>query len=248
MTLAAVLACRNQSARLYAKPLQNLAVDRAITILDHLVGQLRLRPEIDAIVLAISENEENLIYVRVAERLGLPHVRGDDDDVLGRLLAGADLVGADQLFRVTTESPYPHLDDLAGSLVAHVNEGADYSSTLGLPDGAFYELVSVAALRRSWDEGGSAYRNELCTRFIFDHQDEFAVVRQEAPAGLCRDDIRLTVDWPEDLIVMRRIYEDLCLSPDSPHSVPAIIEYLDAHPKLNAVNNWIDSGIGRIWY
>ena len=50
MMLAAVLACRNQSSRLYGKPLQHLDVDRRVSILDYLVAQLRQRPEIGAIV------------------------------------------------------------------------------------------------------------------------------------------------------------------------------------------------------
>ena len=249
MTLAAVLACRNQSSRLYGKPLQNLDVARGVTILEHLVGQLRLRPEIDEIVLAISENDENLVYSSVAETLGLRAVIGDDDDVLGRLLAGAELAGADNLFRVTTESPYPYLDDLPAVLAAHVEGGIDYSGTTGLPDGSYYEIVSYSAMRRSWDDGGQAYRNELCTRYVFDHADEFKILRHEVPAELGREkDIRLTVDWPEDLIVLRTVYEELGLKPDVPHDLREIVSFLDARPKLNAVNNWIDSGVGRIWF
>jgi spore coat polysaccharide biosynthesis protein SpsF (cytidylyltransferase family) len=60
--------------------------------------------------------------------------------------------------------------------------------------------------------------------------------------------MRLTVDWPEDLIVMRKIYEDLNLATDKPHSLKAIVRYLDENPRINAINNWIDSGIGRVWY
>lgn len=248
MKLAAVLACRSRSSRLYAKPLQNLDVERGITILDHLIGQLRLRPEIDEVVLAISEEEENRPYITLAEREALPYVLGDDTDVLGRLIAGAEAVGAHDVLRVTTESPFPYLDDLAQTVAAHRSGAHDYTSSTGLPDGCYYEMVSVAALRRSWEDGGQPYRNELCTRYIFDHPDDFSVLRREVPAELRRYDIRLTVDWPEDLIVMRRIYEGLALSPHTPHDLAAIIAYLDNHPEVNATNNWIDSGLGRVWY
>lgn len=249
MTLAAVIACRNQSSRLYAKPLQNLDVPRGITILQHLVGQLKLRSEISEVVLAISENEENRIYTHVAEELGVRYVLGDDDDVLGRLVAGAKLAGADRIFRVTSESPYPYLDDLPDVLAAHEREGAAFTTTSGLPDGSYYEIIETSALQRSWDEGGEPYRNELCSRYIFDHQDEFRVLTLPVPEDLDRpSDIRLTVDWPEDLIVLRAVYEELALSPEVPHDLRAIIRFLDERPKLNAVNNWIDSGVGRIWF
>ena len=72
MMLAAVLACRNQSSRLYGKPLQHLDVDRRVSILDYLVAQLRQRPEIGAIVLAASDRGENDIYEDRARTYGVP--------------------------------------------------------------------------------------------------------------------------------------------------------------------------------
>ena len=56
------------------------------------------------------------------------------------------------------------------------------------------------------------------------------------------------MDWPEDLIVMRQLYEALKLSPEVKLNFEAVIKYLDENPKINAINNWIDSGIGRAWY
>jgi spore coat polysaccharide biosynthesis protein SpsF (cytidylyltransferase family) len=67
------------------------------------------------------------------------------------------------------------------------------------------------------------------------------------PQHLRRNDIRLTVDWPEDLIVLRKVYEDLKLSPEIKLDFEAVIKYLDENPRINAINNWIDSGIGRVW-
>lgn len=248
MKLAAVLACRNQSSRLYAKPLQNLDVMENVSILDYMVAQLKRRPEIGSVVLAISENRENTIYEGCAKRYGIPFVTGDDRDVLARLIKGADAVKADHVLRVTTESPYTHLEDLKDVFKYHCDNDIDYSSTQELPDGSFYEIIKTDALRKSWDNGERKHRSELCTLFIFENKDKFKITQHEVPAHLRRKDIRLTVDWPEDLIVLRMIYEELGLSPDVYCPLAKIIEYLDGHPKINAINNWIDSGVGRIWY
>jgi len=246
--LAAVLACRNKSSRLYAKPLQNLDVKNNVTILDYLVAQLKKYPEINQIVLGISETEENRVYIELAESYKIPYVLGDDCDVLSRLIKGGELVGADHLFRVTTESPYTCLDDLSEIYKHHCVNHMDYSTVKELPDGSFYEIISMDALRQSWRDGDSRHRSELCTLYIFENRDKFRIVQHEPQRELRRKDLRLTVDWPEDLIVMRKIYEDLELSPEKKHSLGKIIHYLDAHPKINSINNWIDSGTGRIWY
>lgn len=248
MRLAAILACRNQSSRLYAKPLQNLDVKNGVSILSYMIAQLKKHSEINDIVLTISENEENLIYGNVAGSHGIPFVTGEDNDVLARLIKGAESVKADHVLRVTTESPYTYMDNLAEIYKYHCENNIDYSVTKGLPDGAYFEIISLSALKRSWDEGSSKHRSELCTLYIFENKDKFKLAQHDIPQALQRSDIRLTVDWPEDLIVMRQAYEALNLSPEVKLNFEAIINYLDKNPKINSINNWIDSGLGRVWY
>jgi len=246
--LVAVLACRNQSSRLYGKPLQNLDVKNGVTILDYMIRQIKLQKLINAIVLGISEEEENIFYKQIAQKHAVQYVTGDDRDVLARLIKGAELVGADHVLRVTSESPYTYYDDLAEVYAYHCANAVDYSVTSGLPDGAYFEIIKVAALKKSWEQGEAKHRSELCTLYIFENQDKFKIVKHPCPKKFERTDLRLTVDWPEDLIVMRAIYEGLQLSPDAPLDFGRIVDFLDVNPKVNAVNNWIDSGIGRIWY
>lgn len=248
MKLVAVLACRNQSSRLYAKPLQNLDVKNGVTILDYLIFQLKKYPEIRDIVLAISKNEENSIYTKISSSHAIPYVTGDDNDVLARLIKGAESVEADHVLRITTESPYAYMDNISEIYKYHCDNNIDYSVTKGLPDGAYFEIIRLSALKKSWDEGSARHRSELCTLYIFENKEKFKLAQHDVTQALQRNDIRLTVDWPEDLIVMRQVYESLRLSPDVKLDFPAIIKYLDDNPKINAINNWIDSGIGRVWY
>lgn len=248
MKLAAVLACRNQSSRLYAKPLQNLDVKNRISILDYMILQIKLYKTIDEIVLGISEEEENEIYKKVARKHKVPFITGDDRDVLARLIRGAQLVGADHVLRVTTESPYAYYDDLQEIYDYHCDNNVDYSVISGLPDGSYFEIIKVEALKKSWEQGGDKHRSELCTLYIFENQDKFKIVKHKCKKEFERTDLRLTVDWPEDLIVIRAIYEELNLSPNEALDFGRIIEFLDKNPKINAINNWIDSGMGRVWY
>lgn len=248
MRLAAVLACRNQSSRLYAKPLQNLDVKKKVSILDYLLHQIRFQKEINDVVLAISDQEENRIYQDMAKKYNIPYVTGDDKDVLARLIRGGELVSAENVFRVTTECPYIYFDNLKELYEHHCKNRMDYSLTSGLPDGAFYEIIRLEALKKSWEQGEPKHRSELCSLYIYEHQKEFKVVQHDCPAEFKRKDMRLTVDWPEDLIVMRQIYEGLKLSPEERLDFKRVIGFLDRNPRINGINNWIDSGIGRVWY
>jgi spore coat polysaccharide biosynthesis protein SpsF len=233
---------------LYAKPLQNLDVKKQVTILGYMLSQLRMYKEINNVVLAISQNEENSIYAKIAGSHSIPFVMGDDDDVLARLIKGAELVQADHVLRVTSESPFTYMDNLLEIYRYHCDNNIDYSVTKGLPDGAYFEIISLKALKKSWTEGSAKHRSELCTLYIFENKEKFKLAQHEVPEILRRNDIRLTVDWPEDLIVMRQVYEALKLNTENKLVFQNIIEYLDSNPKINSINNWIDSGIGRVWF
>jgi len=245
MKLVAVLACRNQSSRLYAKPLQNLDVKKGITILDYLVAQIRLQPLISDIVLAISDQKENDIYQDIAKGYGVGYVRGDDRDVLSRLIKGAELTKADNIFRVTSESPYPYCESLESIYEHHCKNNIDYSTMPGLPDGGCFEIIKYEALKKSWDLGSQKHRSEFCCSYILENRDKFKIVNHQVSESLKRADMRLTVDWPEDLIAMREIYQNLGLKPEELLDFKKIIDFLHKNPKVNAINNWIDSGIGR---
>lgn len=248
MKLIAVLACRNQSSRLYAKPLQNIDVKNGVTILDYIIKQIKFCPCIDGIVLAISEQEENRIYEKVAKKYNLPYIFGDDRDVLSRLIKGAEIAGADNIFRVTTESPFAYYDSLEAIYEYHYRNSIDYSFISDLPDGGGYEILKLDACKRSWNLGMEKHRSELCSLYIYENQDKFKVVKHAPPPELRRVDMRITVDWPEDLIVVREIYRELELSPNVPLDFKRVIEFLDKKSEINAINSWISTGEGRAWY
>ena len=47
----------------------------------------------------------------------------------------------------------------------------------------------------------------MCTLYIREHEDDFKIQRLYPPEELNRKDLRFTVDYPEDLIVCRGVYE-----------------------------------------
>ena len=129
----ATLACRNRSTRLYAKPLQLLGHQ---TILEHLVERIQRIKRLDQIVLAISVGEENRIYIEYANRLGLEYVIGDEKDMQGRLILAADKARASVILRITTECPFPYVENIEELLNQHLAEDADLTVCEGLPEAA----------------------------------------------------------------------------------------------------------------
>jgi N,N'-diacetyllegionaminate synthase len=244
LRLVATLACRAGGSRLYGKPVQRIG-DR--TILEYLVARIQSVKRVDQVVLAISEGSENELFKDYANKLGVDYVIGDEWDVQERLIIAGEKANADLLLRATTESPFLYTDNVEELVERHIAEGAALSVTEGLPDGAYCEIISLDAIKDAHARGERRHRSELCTLYMFEHPEKYKHFTLKAPAKLSRaSDIRLTVDYPEDLIVCRKIAEEL--GRDGPlFSLEAIVDFLDAHPRLNAVNNWIAAGQSRIW-
>ena len=232
--LVAAVACRNQGSRLYGKPLQNLDVDRGVRILDNIVGCLRSIPCIDEIVLGISEGGENDVFRAIAHEQGLAHITGDQKDVLSRLVQCGEHASATDVFRVTSESPFLYFEPVEEAWRRHQEEHADATFLWDIIDGAGFEIYTLDTLRTSHARGESKHRSELCSLYVRENPDEFRILKIAAPDELRRKDIRLTVDYPEDLVVCRAVY--MALRAQAPRlSVPAIVKYLDQHPNLLAL-------------
>lgn len=229
--LVAALACRNQGSRLYGKPLQNLDVDRGITILDNIIESLKATSLVDEIVLGISEGVENEVFKSYAEKHRIKHIVGDQIDVLGRLIQCGKAGNATDIFRVTTESPFRYFEMDETLWSHHLDAGNDATFLEDIIDGCGAEIIKLSALEKSHQLGEKKHRSELCTLYMREHSRDFKIQRLQPPAELMRKDLRLTVDNPEDLVVCRKVYQHFKkLAPKIP--VHQIVEFLDANPDL----------------
>lgn len=229
--LVAAIACRNQGSRLYGKPVQNLDPVSGVRIIDNIVNCLKTIPCIGEIVLGISEGVENEAFKNIADTMGLRYIVGDEIDVLSRLVRCGQIAEATDIFRVTSESPFPLFELVEGVWATHLAENADAVFMDEVVDGSNFEIIRLEALARSHERGERKHRSELCTLYIREHRDEFKVIQATPPADLVRRDLRLTVDNPEDLAVCRRIYREFAAqAPRIP--VSDIVKFLDTRPRL----------------
>lgn len=230
--LVASLACRAGGSRLYGKPLQNL--DAGVTILDLILQGARAGTELDDIQLCISEGVENQIFVDYAKRYDTGYIFGDQKDVLLRLVKGARAGRATDVFRITTECPFIPWEYLAPAWDLHCRMDNDLTVIDYLPCGVGFEIYKAEVLERSHREGNDRERSEFCSLFVVNHIKEFKVHVVEPMPGHNRPDLRLTVDYPEDLILCRGIYRAL---KDKAPRIPVddILAYLDRHPEEHRI-------------
>ncbi len=205
--LVVALACRNRGSRLYGKPLQNLDIENGINILDNIVACLSNFDCIDSVILGIAKGDENLDFVDYANKKGLGYIIGDETDVLSRLIQCGKSAGATDIFRMTSESPFLYFDMIDSAWKEHIDNDNDATFLDEIIDGCGLEIIKLNVLKESHVRGESRHRSELCTLYIREHANDYKIKKLFPPKELIRKDLRLTVDYPEDLIVCRAIYE-----------------------------------------
>jgi spore coat polysaccharide biosynthesis protein SpsF len=241
--IVAVLACRVDSTRLYAKPLQKVG---NFKILELLIEQIKKSKIIEDIILAISKEPGNEMFIDFAQKNKLKFILGSDRDVLKRLIDAAHYVNANVIFRITSENPFIYWEGIDELIKKHISRKNDLSIIDGLPIGSNYEIIDVNALEISHKNGNKKHRSELCTLYINQNQAKFRIFRDKPPKTILRPDIRLTVDTPQDLITSRIIYENLG-NKKKPISLQKIIKFLDKNPKVLEINSDVPIGVSRIW-
>lgn len=229
--LISALAVRNQGSRLYGKPLQNLHVQSSKTILSNIIECLNTVDCIDQTVLGIAEGDDNTAFINFAKNNKLEFIEGDEIDVLSRLIACAEKVDASDIFRVTSESPFPSYNSIKDAWDQHLDSNSDATFYDDVVDGCGFEIIKLKALKDSHKNGSSEHRSELCTLYIRENTDNFNLLKIKAPEHYNRKDLRLTVDNPEDLILCKAVYENFIdLAPRIP--LDKIIKFLDMNSDL----------------
>lgn len=229
--LIAALACRNKGSRLFGKPFQNLDINSGITILDNIIGCLENISAVDEVVLGIAEGVENDVFVQYASNKGIRYIRGDEEDVLLRLIHCGDVCNASDILRTTSESPFPYFDLIELAWEQHTTQSNDATFLDNIIDGCGFEILSLDALKKSHLDGQDRHRSELCTLYIRENRDIFKIGYIVPPSKLVRKDIRLTVDYPEDLVICRAVYERFkSSSPNIP--LLDVVDFLDRNKQL----------------
>lgn len=231
--IAAVIPCRIYSTRLFAKPLQNLG---DFTILELLIKQLQKSKKINEIVLAIAQSTGKELFVEFAKRFQIKYVLGDEIDVLNRLIKGAEKVSADILFRTTSENPFIYWEGIDKLIKNHIETDSDLSFYGDLPLGASYEIINLKSLKFAHAHGTKIHRSEYSSSYIYENPKKFKINRVVPEKSLQRPMFRLTVDTPQDLWVVRIIYDSLGQN-GKPIKLKRIIHFLDLHKDVSKINS-----------
>jgi spore coat polysaccharide biosynthesis protein SpsF len=208
MTTTAIVQARMGSARLPGKVLLDLA---GKPMLVRHVSRLSRAQMLDDVVVATTVEPADDVIADLCQERGWSYLRGSEEDVLDRFYRAAKKCQADVVVRVTSDCPLiePEIvDRVVREFVERLPE-IDYASNTApkrtFPRGLDTEVMRFDVLEQAWREDKNPAWREHVTPYIRRQPDLFQTY------GISNDqdisNMRWTVDTPEDLAFVRRIYE-----------------------------------------
>ena len=204
--------------------------------LHHLVERLRWIPEVSNVIMATTESETDDCIVELAERIGVWYFRGDEEDVLGRVVKAAQHFGTDIIVEITGDDPLvdPEVSsEVIRAFWEHEHEvdfvTNDFEQTFAL---GFNTRAFTCQLLESVEKKATRpVDREHVVNYIVKRPGEFRIYNVEAKGIHRRPDLRLTLDTQEDYEVIKAVFD--ALYPKNPKfTARDIYEFLDAHPDI----------------
>jgi spore coat polysaccharide biosynthesis protein SpsF len=244
MKTTAIIQARMGSSRLPGKVLADLAGTPMLFRVIERVSAARLID--DVVVATTAENEDDVLVDRLRSEAHCKIFRGAVDDVLSRFYLCAKLHHADIVVRVTADDPLkdPEIIDRAVSLLSD-NSNLDYCSNTiepSYPEGLDIEAIRFSALERAHTEARLLSEREHVTPYIWKHPEMFKMRNFKSERNL--SGWRWTVDRPEDLEFMRRVFEQFRSDPLV--SYQEVVKWLDANPHVAMINSGIKRNEGYL--
>jgi len=228
-----IVQARMGSTRLPGKVLKQVC---GRTLLEHQMERMRRARSLAEVVVATSTSPGDDTVEDVLRSRGLAVWRGPEQDVLARYAGAATAFGADPVVRMTMDCPLIDpkvIDQVVGTYLAGGFDLVANNLEPTFPHGLDLEVFSLSALETADREAATPFEREHVTPFIRDRPERFRLGNVRSPRDLHH--LRWTVDYPEDLELVRIVYEELYRDGES-FTTEEILALLERRPEITSIN------------
>jgi spore coat polysaccharide biosynthesis protein SpsF (cytidylyltransferase family) len=210
-------------------------------LIGYLLDRLQRSLILDEVVVATSSRPNNDVIQSYCDSRGVFCFRGSETDVLERLLQALRWRNATTAVLVFGDCPL--IDpDVVTQVTNYFQESRQYDFVgndlyTTYPAGMEVEVFSMHALEDSANRCISADIREHGTLYIRTHPKIYRIHNLDAPLRWRRPDLVLEVDTIEDITVVQKIVGHFRGRSD--FSLVEIIEFMDKHPDISALNQEI---------
>ena len=205
--VVAMIIARMGSTRVPGKSLVEIAGRPMLDRITDLAVQLKL-VDLVAVVTSVLPMDDPI--VAVARARGVDVVRGHPDFVLDRVHQAAEELSADVIVYIGGDCPLldPRVIDRA--IVEFFRRGCDYLNNYEpptFPEGMDVNIVTRKAVNTAFRRALAPSQRIHAFSYLTHHPDEFVVANFTNDIDLSQH--HWSVDFPEDLVFIRAVYERL---------------------------------------
>lgn len=207
--------------------------------LGRLFDRLRRARLVDDIVLATTTSPLDDALAHFAEKEGVAVFRGSEADVLQRVVEAHRYMRSEVIVEVTGDCPLldPAVIDLG--VETFLTQPCDVVTNvreLSWPTGADVQVFRFSDLEWVAHEIDDPAVREHVSLFFYENPSRFRIIHLHAPADCCAPDQRFQLDYPEDLMFIRQVYERLYPSMGDAFGTADILRLLTERPELAEIN------------
>jgi spore coat polysaccharide biosynthesis protein SpsF len=236
----AIIQGRMSSSRLPGKILMDIGGE---PMLIRVVSRVRRAHAVDQVVVATTDDPSDDPVETLCHSRGIPVYRGNLYDVLDRFYQASVLYQANTVIRVTADCPLIDPGEIDHVVQAFNEQDVDFAANrLPLPWKRTYpigldtEVCKFDALDRAWHEAKEPHHREHVMPYLYEESGRFNVLVMDYPVNY--GELRWTVDTPQDLEVIRLIYQHFSNRDD--FSWLEVVGLYQRHPELAKMNDQVN--------
>jgi len=242
--IGAIIQARINSTRLPKKVLKPILGKTAI---EREIERVKKSALCQKIVLAIPEGKNNNILEKIGKKSGVLVFRGSEKDVLDRFYQAAKTFGLKDIIRITGDCPLFDWKVCDEVISFYLGNKFDYVSNVRpptFPDGLDIEMFSFKAIENAHQNAKLKSEREHVTLYIANHPEIFKIGNLTRN-GNDLSELRLTLDEPKDLVLIRKIYGALYKKRKN-FALEDILKFLRENQALLKINKNIRRNEGLI--
>lgn len=232
MKVIGLVAVRMKSSRLKNKALLDL---NGKSLILQLLLRLRRSKKMDDVVLCTSVHEGDKILLDLADEHGFKSFAGSENDVMNRFIIAGEREKADIIVRITGDNPLTDPELIDVMVESHIELSSDYTRVRNLPIGVTAEVITFTALKKAFELAEDSGFSEYMTNYFVEYPEVFKLNLIAPDDNLKRPEYRLTIDYPEDYELMKKIF--LHFSESSQLAIKDVIKFLDDNPDVAKINS-----------
>lgn len=185
-------------------------------IIWHIVNRLRYSKLIDEIIIATTTKDGDEPIIDMAKKYSIPYYAGSEEDLIDRFYQASKLFNLDIVVRIAADRPVIDPQIVDKVINFFLKNLSDYDCVNNInpyqtyPHGLIVEVFSFFLVERLWKEIKDPLGREWFTTVIYENPQKYRIFCIKSDKKLPH--LRLTLDYQEDLELIRYIYQ--CLYPE----------------------------------